>query len=164
MPQFPALPALPTLPAIPGYQTSPMVRRVSSLFPQRAAARQPHVAPIHKEGWWETLTGSVPPSNSELPAYGDLYPERAGSEEMSVKKMSAMQAAVDAAADLRFEQSDVPEAIVASAGQEGTSPSLALDLAHGGGRRETLELRRDRKLFFFWVSKNQLRARCSELC
>jgi hypothetical protein len=118
---LPNLPTLPTLPALPDYQAYPMVRRVSSLFPQRPASR-PTTAPGSKEGWWETLTGSASPSAP--PAYNELYPERITEEEFRVKKASAMQAAADAALDQHYEgqSRSYPDS---SHFQQGVSPGGA---------------------------------------
>ena len=97
---LPNLSTLPNLPALPDYQAYPMVRRVSSLFPQRPTSR-PSTAPGPKEGWWETLTRSSSPPAP--PAYNELYPERITEEEFGVKKASTIQAAADTALDQHFE-------------------------------------------------------------
>jgi hypothetical protein len=130
------------LAALQDYQAYPMVRRVSSLFPQRPSTRQ---RPGPREGWWETLTGSSSPTPSAPPAYGDLYPEQSGSsEDWDLKKSSALQAATDATADLHFEGPSTSQTSEASS----ASPSSAVSLRKPVQR---VELSRDRKLFFFWV-------------
>ncbi|KAI1614806.1 hypothetical protein EDD37DRAFT_650180 [Exophiala viscosa] len=120
----------------------PMVRRVSSLFPQRPSSRQ-QATP--REGWWETLTGTSSSAPSPPPAYGDLYPENEGSsEDWALKKSSALQAATDAAADIHFERhSDDQHAASSSSAKPGR-----LDLIQ---EVERVALSRDRKLFFFWI-------------
>ncbi|RMZ75129.1 hypothetical protein DV737_g5455, partial [Chaetothyriales sp. CBS 132003] len=114
------MPSLTTLngplQALQEYQAYPMVRRVSSLFPQMPSSWQNAGGP--KEGWWETLTGSsspvstVPPTEASAPpAYGDLYPEGeeeegdkdASDRDWGAKKQSAVQAVVDLMADQHFE-------------------------------------------------------------
>lgn len=124
------------LQALQDYQTNTMVRRVSSFFPQRPSSRQ-------REGWWETLTGASAPATSSPPAYGDLYPEQAATQEdWSVKKSSAMQAAADAIADSHFEGQSV---------HEGKSTKGQRDALLTRKPIERIELSRDRKLFFFWI-------------
>lgn len=135
------------LAALQDYQAYPMVRRVSSLFPQRPTPGQ---QPSQREGWWETLTGSTSSAPSPPPAYGDLYPENEGNrEDWALKKSSALQAAADAAADLHFERR--PD-------DEHTAASTSATPGQLGLRRpvERVELSRDRKLFFFWVSSQSV--------
>ncbi|EXJ80050.1 hypothetical protein A1O3_08336 [Capronia epimyces CBS 606.96] len=130
------------LAALQDYQAYPMVRRVSSLFPQRPSPRQ---QPGQREGWWETLTGTSSPAPSSPPAYGDLYPE---SEERldgwSLKKSSAVHAAADAVMDLQFERQ------MATQGS-GNKPSIPNPEPLPRKQIERIELSRDRKLFFFWI-------------
>jgi hypothetical protein len=153
LPLLPNLPALPTLPGLPDYQTYPMMRRVSSLFPQRPTSR-PTTAPGSKEGWWDTLTRSSSPSAP--PAYKDLYPDETA-ERFELKKSSVMLAAADAAVDEHFEAlstASTSSSRTLAKSQSSKAPSV------GSGTRllfsdqpiNRLELRRDRKLFFFWVS------------
>lgn len=90
------------------------------------------------------MTGSSsPPPPTSPPAYRDLYPEQKGSSssDWSLKKQSEIQAAADAAADLHFEHEKR-----AKAGRSVSAESR-LDRPI-----ERIELSRDRKLFFFWVS------------
>jgi hypothetical protein len=155
---LPNLPTLPTLPALPDYQAYPMVRRVSSLFPQRPGSR-PATAPGSKEGWWETLTGSSSPSAP--PAYNELYPERITEEEFGVKKASSVQAATDAALDRHFESqssshaeasrskhpSDRETTTSNSSRQALTSRSVVADRTAFGS---------DRKTYYLWVSLHLL--------
>lgn len=133
------------LAALQDYQAYPMVRRVSSLFPQRPSSRQQAPAG-QREGWWETLTGGSSPAPSSPPAYGDLYPEnKGGPDDWTVKKTSAIQAAADAAADLHFERQTGPQ------GQEKADSSSSSTENLMRPPIERVELSRDRKLFFFWV-------------
>jgi IPT/TIG domain/Ankyrin repeats (3 copies) len=83
---------LPALPNLPDYNTYPMVRRVGSLFPQR-----PHSS--------ESLTCTEPASPAAPPAYSELYPNQAPNvqdKEISIKKASALHAAVEAVLDHHF--------------------------------------------------------------
>jgi hypothetical protein len=155
---LPNLPTLPTLPALPDYQAYPMVRRVSSLFPQRPASR-PATAPGSKEGWWETLTGSASPSAP--PAYNELYPERITEEQFRVKKASAMQAAADAALDQHYEGQSRSHA-ESSHFQQSASPGGATANSRGITQSFTnvlvdrAALGLDRKAHYLRVSLNLL--------
>lgn len=130
------------LAALQDYQANPMVRRVSSLFPQRPSPKQ---QPSQREGWWETLTGTTSPTPSSPPAYGDLYPESEGHpDDWSLKKSSAVRAAADVAADLHFERQMTTQASGSALLPPGAEPAPRKQI-------ERIELSRDRKLFFFWV-------------
>jgi hypothetical protein len=139
---MPYLPTLPALPPIPDYQDYSMVRRVSSLFPQRPIS-SPGSGSVGKEGWWETLTGSPSPASSAPPRYDELYPRKEETDkDYSVKKRGALLAAAEAAADLHLSQQD----IVA-----GTSTRVEPIRLYDGKVIKRVELKQDRKLFFFWV-------------
>jgi len=138
------------LSALQDYQANPMVRRVSSLFPQRPSSRQQGTASSPREGWWETLTGGGSPTPPAPPAYGDLYPEDTSpKDDFSLKKSSAIQAAADAAADLHFEAQGGRHRPGQSS--QAVSPGPAKLATVNGRTIERVELSRDRKLFFFWV-------------
>ena len=149
LPTLPNLPQLPQLPGLPDYQTNPMVRRVSSLFPQRAPSRPP-IAQSNKESWWESLTGS-PPASVAPPAYEDLYPDRENEEDFSLKKESSIRALADAALDQHFESSSSTEVALPQ-----PRPSSAVRRLQQQNRmqfegREVKPLRKDSTLHFFWV-------------
>lgn len=138
---MPNLPTLPALPPIPDYQDYSMVRRVSSLFPQRSASR-PGSGSVGKEGWWETLTGSPNSIPGAPPAYNELYPHKeATDEDYSVKKSGVVLAVAEAAADLHLSQQDT------------AGPSTRVEPArlYDGKVIKRVELKQDRRLFFFWV-------------
>ncbi|RMD43217.1 hypothetical protein DV735_g1972, partial [Chaetothyriales sp. CBS 134920] len=133
------MPSLATLngplQALQEYQTYPMVRRVSSFFPQMPSSRPTATTPATE--------ASAPP------AYDDLYPENESpSQDWNTKKQSAMQAVVDLVADQHFEA-------------QSADTSRPLDAVESDGelkgapltRRTTqrVELSQDRKLFFFWI-------------
>jgi len=135
------MPSLATLngplQALQEYQTNTMVRRVSSLLPQRPTSRQ-------REGWWEAWTGTSVPATASPPAYGDLFPDQEPTQaDWSLKKTSAIHAVADAVADSHFE------------GQSSALEKRPKQNHHGGlvTRQpiERVELSRDRKLFFFWI-------------
>ena len=140
---MPNLPTLPALPPIPDYQDYSMVRRVSSLFPQRPTSR-PAPGSVSKEGWWEALTGSPSPSApSAPPAYNELFPHKEETDEdYSIKKRGALLAAAEAAADLHLSQQEV------TAGPSTRVEPLRM---YDGMPIQRVELKQDRKLFFFWV-------------
>ena len=145
---LPNLPTLPALPALPDYQAYPMMRRVSSIFPQRPYSRG-FGAPHSKEGWWETLTGSV--SSPAPPSYYELYPTQEANENMSVKKASATRAAAGAVIAQHSEsyyggaEQELRLARGSSNSPKPEAPQLLEPLAIH------LSFRRDRKLFFLWV-------------
>lgn len=143
---LPSLPNLANLPTIPDYQTHPMVRRVSSLFPQRNAS-QPAAGQSNKESWWESFTGS-PQASGAPPAYEDLYPSHKTDEDIHIKKQSAAQAAADAAIDRHFEQSSTTISVGTS--EPSTTTRTELRIAP---RRELQQTENGRKLFLIWVSQ-----------
>jgi len=151
---LPNLPTLPALPTLPDYQAHPMVRRVSSLFPQRPGSR-PATATGSKEGWWETLTGSSSPSAP--PAYNELYPERITEEEFGIKKASTMQAAADAALDQHFESQSSSHA-QASGSRQGDDREAATSQSKGvalSSRHMTVDrtaFGSDRKAYYLWMT------------
>lgn len=154
-PNLPALPALPPMPALPDYQAHPMMRRITSLVPQRPATPWP--ASISTEGWWDLLRGNQSP-----PAYEELYPkpEAETDEDYSVKKSSVVQAAADTALDQHFERQGSSSSAGKSRVQEMGDVRLSgkaipreqqeqLRMAHA---RKIKKIRSDRNLFFIWVS------------
>jgi len=145
MPNLPTLPALPTL---PDYQAYPMVRRVSSLFPQRPTSR-PGTAPASKEGWWETLTGSSSPSSP--PAYNELYPEPIAEEDFSVKKASAFQAVADATLDHHFEDISISVGSLANGIKGSTRSATGPKSRTAAQQPSEVQFVRDRKQFYIWV-------------
>lgn len=139
---MPNLPTLPALPPIQDYQDYSMVRRVSSLFPQRPTSR-PASGSASKEGWWETWTGSPSPAPSAPPAYNELYPHKAETDEdYSVKKRGTLLAAAEAAADLHLSRQEVVA---------GLNTRIEPVRLYNGKPIRRVELKQDRKLFFFWL-------------
>jgi hypothetical protein len=152
---LPHLPTLPTLPTLPDYQAYPMVRRVSSLFPQRPGSRPPTAAGS-KEGWWETLTRSSSPSAP--PAYNELYPERITAVDFGVKKASSVQAAADAALDQHYETLSSSDAAASGSGKPNhrkttTSPSKGLILTSRTVATDRPTFNSDRTAYYLWVSQ-----------
>ncbi|EGC43438.1 ankyrin repeat protein [Histoplasma capsulatum var. duboisii H88] len=151
---FPNLPALPPMPTLPDYQTYPMMRRITSLVPQRPTTSWPTT--VVKDSW-DRLTG-----NSSPPAYEDLYPVDKTEEDYDLKKSSMVQAARDAAVDQHFEMISEGEASSASS---ISSPSDIGDVRIGRANipheqqeqlrqahaRKMKRIRSDRNLFFIWI-------------
>ena len=147
------LPALPPIPNLPDYQAYPVVRRISSLVPQRnprqsTANRTTGAAKLTDYHWWELLTGAA----SSPPAYDEIYPE-SSQRDMNDKKTSALQAAGDAYMDRRceetFGQTKISSAVeTANLGSTVLTPEQ-LRSAHA---MKVKRLRKDRNLFFIWVS------------
>lgn len=155
IPNLPNMPALPTLPTLPDYQTYPMVRRVSSLFPQRPASRSSTV-PGSKEGWWETLTGSASPASP--PAYNELYPEPTVKDDYSLKKASALQAVADATLDQHYENESSSERHASSSTAVRYPPSSQSGSNVKVRSFGNVHLQTDRRAFYFWVSRSYLAA------
>ncbi|OJD19756.1 hypothetical protein AJ78_00255 [Emergomyces pasteurianus Ep9510] len=151
---FPNLPALPPMPALPDYHTYPMMRRITSLVPQRPTTSWPTT--VVKDSW-DRLTG-----NSSPPAYEDLYPVDETEEDYDLKKSSIVQAVSDTAVDQHFE--------MISEGEASSSNSISIQKEIGDvkiGRtnlpreqqeqlrqahaRRMKRIRSDRKLFFIWI-------------
>ncbi|ODH21237.1 hypothetical protein ACO22_05693 [Paracoccidioides brasiliensis] len=151
---FPNLPALPPMPTLPDYQTYPMMRRITSLVPQRPTTSWSTT--VVRDSW-DRLTG-----NSSPPAYEDLYPAEETKEEYGIKKSSMVQAAADAAVDQHFEA--FSEGEVSSSSSVSTQKDIGdvrigrtnlpreqqeqLRQAHA---RKMKRLRSDRNLFFIWI-------------
>ncbi|KAI9699274.1 MAG: hypothetical protein M1836_002884 [Candelina mexicana] len=155
------VPALPPMPNLPDYQTSPMVRRISSLVPHRIPSRPSTLArppPPSKESeyrWWELFSASPPPPP---PAYDEIFPEN-NDVDVDIKKSSAIRAAADAAFDLQYadEYDQVvakTSTVVARHQTSARSKSLTreqqeeLRAAHA---RKVKRIRSDRNLFFIWL-------------
>ena len=89
------------------------------------------------------MTGSPSPASSAPPRYDELYPHKEETDEdYSVKKRGALLAAAEAAADLHLSRQD----IVA-----GPSTRVEPIRLYDGKIIKRVELKQDRKLFFFWV-------------
>ena len=149
------LPALPPIPNLPDYQAYPVVRRISSLVPQRisrpgAANGSNGVAKLADYHWWELLTGAT----SSPPAYDEIYPENTQADP-SEKEASVLRAAGDAYMDKKCEETfDRAKSSSAfeTANLESTLPTPEqLRSAHA---MKVKRLRKDRNLFFIWVSQH----------
>ncbi|OAX81312.1 hypothetical protein ACJ72_04347 [Emergomyces africanus] len=151
---FPNLSALPPMPALPDYNTYPMMRRITSLVPQRPTASWSTA--VVKDSW-DRLTG-----NSSPPAYEDLYPVDEAEEDYDLKKTSIVQAISDTAVDQHFEM--ISEGEASSSNSVSTQKEIGdfkigrknipreqqeqLRQAHA---RKMKRIRSDRKLFFIWI-------------
>ena len=148
--------ALPPLPNLPDYQDYPVVRRISSLVPQRNAhlTSGPN-GPIHTKEtdyhWWELLTGAT----SAPPAYEDIYPDMS-QRDLADEKAPAMRAAGEALMDQKCEamfdhaeSSTIMETV--SIGSKGLTQQQQ-DRLRSAHAQKIKRLRSDRNLFFIWVS------------
>ncbi|KAK4698010.1 hypothetical protein P7C71_g146, partial [Lecanoromycetidae sp. Uapishka_2] len=149
------IPALPPIPNLPDYQANPVVRRISSLVPQR------NPAPLSTNGnataskeadyhWWELLTGAA----SSPPAYEEIYPENA-EHDMQDKKRSALLAAGEALVEQKCvdafdqaESSSVMDAVNIGSKSLTRAQRERLRIAHAN---KVKKLRSDRNLFFVWI-------------
>ena len=148
--QFPALPPIPNL---PDYQAYPVVRRISSLVPQRISrpgtangtTGVPKVTDYH---WWELLTGAT----SSPPAYDEIYPETS-KRGLREKETSLLRAAGDAYIDRKcadtFDQAKNPSDFEIASLRSAVSTPEQLRSAHA---MKVKRLRKDRNLFFIWAS------------
>lgn len=147
------IPALPPIPNLPDYQAYPVVRRISSLVPQRnsrSSTVQNHNG-LTKEAdycWWELLTGAV----SSPPAYDEIYPENKKPD----RKASTLRAAEDLIMDRKCEgnfdhakESSVIETVKLGSGALTKGQLEQLRSSHAIKVRK---LKKDRTLLFIWVS------------
>ncbi|KAF3491929.1 ankyrin repeat protein [Arthroderma uncinatum] len=151
LPNIPALPALPPMPTLPDYQTHPMIQRISSLVPHRPTTAWS--TNIMKDGW-DRLTG-----NSSPPAYEELYPHESDAD-YADKKSSMVEAALDAAADQHFAETDVSTRSQASSSKQefgdvtigrkniSREHQEQLRKAHA---QKMKRFRSDRNLFIIWI-------------
>ncbi|KKZ62950.1 hypothetical protein EMCG_02660 [[Emmonsia] crescens] len=151
---FPNLPALPPMPTLPDYQTYPMMRRITSLVPQRPTTSWSTT--VVKDSW-DRLTG-----NSSPPAYEDLYPVDETEEDYDLKKSSMIQASRDAAVDQHFETISESEASSSSAVSiqkeigdvrigRTNIPREQQEQLRQAHARKMKRIRSDRNLFFIWI-------------
>lgn len=155
-PNLPALPALPPMPALPDYQAHPMMRRISNLVPHRPGSSWPAT-----DGWWDLLTGNTNPTNTQPPAYEELYPHQETDEDLTLKKASLVRAVTDAALDQHFE-------VMPSTSKGAPAEESLGDIRIGRksiSREQQERLRKqqarkmkglgsDRNLYFVWVSES----------
>ena len=147
LPNLP-IPTLPPMPNLPDYQNAAMIRRFSSLVPQRLPRPTGSGPPDTKEGeyrWWELLTGTA----TSPPPYEEIYPANS-QEDLDRKTASAARAAAEAADDEKCSaEFDMPqEKTAARSGGSRTKQHREMRSAH---EEKVKRLRSDRKLFFIWV-------------
>ena len=150
------IPTLPPIPTLPDYQAYPVVRRISSLVPQRTSRPStvdgnPKPAKEADYHWWELLTGAA----SSPPAYEEIYPENA-QQDVNDKNTSTMRAVGDALVDQKCEAKfdHIDGSSIMSTVDLGSSTLTKqqreqLRTAHA---MKVKRLRSDRNLFFIWVS------------
>ncbi|KAF6237911.1 hypothetical protein HO173_004112 [Letharia columbiana] len=146
------LPALPPIPNLPDYQAYPVVRRISSMVPQRnprpsAANRSTGVAKVTDYHWWELLTGAAP----SPPAYDEIYPE-SSQRDLSDKKTSALRATGDVYVDRKCEETfDQTKSSSAFETANLGSTILTPEQLRSAHAMKVKRLRKDRNLFFIWI-------------
>ncbi|MCJ1403196.1 hypothetical protein MMC11_006419 [Xylographa trunciseda] len=147
------LPTLPPMPNLPDYRTDAMVRRFSSLVPQRSS--RPSTSgggPMNKESdyrWWELLTGTT----SSPPPYEEIYPA-AAQDAFDVKTSSAARAALDALADqkcITATESISNQRPSKAEGGTQDATSQHQDQLRNAHELKIKRLRSDRNLFFIWI-------------
>ena len=145
------LPALPPIPNLPDYQAYPVVRRISSLVPQRisrpvTANGSTEVAKVTDYHWWELLTGAA----SSPPAYDEIYPD-SPQRNLSEKETFVLRAAGDAFVDKKCEDAfDQAKSSTETTNPESTV--LTTEQLRSAHAMKVKRLRKDRNLFFIWVS------------
>ena len=149
------IPTLPPMPNLPDYRSEAMVRRFSSLVPQRSSRHSTSGgAQANKESdyrWWELLTGPA----SAPPPYEEIYPT-ATQDDYDTKISSAARATLDALADRKY--STAPASIMNQKSAQLTGDKQDSTLQHheqlrDAHARKVKRLRSDRNLFFIWVSR-----------
>ena len=155
------IPTLPPMPNLPGYQDYPVVRRISSLVPQRNPRPGPS-SDYARDGketdyrWWELLTGPA----SSPPAYEEIYPQK-GAATPETKKASVLCAVADTTLDRKctaeFDQIQVEEPLVMSSVKLGktTLTRQQQEQLLAAHVKKVKKLRSDRNLFFVWVRKTR---------
>ncbi|KAL9097783.1 MAG: hypothetical protein Q9165_000109 [Trypethelium subeluteriae] len=169
LPNFPnwQLPTLPPMPNLPDYQDHPMMRRISSLVPNRHLSQSPTSSsdvsssrtqrPSEvQHGFWDFFSSAPLP-----PAYEDLYPELQDRPFLSDKKAATVEAMAEAVLDETCERRFDGGTGATSAGR--VSPAIVTPTSHGGKidtHQEQYRLKlghaqkpqKDNKLYCFWVS------------
>ena len=151
------LPAL-QIPTIPDYQTYPVVRRISSLVPQRNSRHDTSngSSKLAKEvdyRWWELFSGAAP----SPPAYEEIFPNNA-QRDMSDKRAAILRTAGDAFMDLKnegrldHEESSISIMETVNLGSCNLTKQQREQLraAHA---MKVKKLKSDRNLFFIWVRR-----------
>ena len=148
------IPTFPPMPNLPDYQAYPVVRRISSLVPQRNTRPRPVVdsAKSTKEAdyhWWELLTGAA----SSPPAYEDIYPENT-QKDASGHKMPISPVSLDhineANLDDQAGSSSIIETVDLGSSSLTKQQRERLRTAHA---MKVKKLRNDRNLIFVWVRR-----------
>ena len=98
--------------------------------------------------WWELLTGAA----SSPPAYDEIYPE-ISQRDLSEKETSVLRAAGDAYMDRKCEETfDQAKTISAFKTPNLGNTVLTPEQLRSAHAMKVKRLRKDRNLFFIWVS------------
>lgn len=153
------MPTLPPIPNLPDYQAYPVVRRISSLVPQRYPRALYQDIKESDYHWWELLRGSTAP-----PAYEELYPSQEekgeirtisskGSALASTRQISSDTTSSNVLGNKFSELNSILDTVKIDHGSLTSQQHQELMTAHA---IKVKRLRSDRKLFFFWVSQKYL--------
>ena len=148
LPNLP-MPTLPPMPNLPDYQDYPMVKRISSLVPQRYPRSTPKGGDYH---WWELLRGTTAP-----PPYDELYPHDE-QKSIDIRKRSALHtngdALVDEKCSVEFDHGANAKTSVFNTIKIDSQSLIQKQQAEimAAHSMKVKRLRSDRNLFFFWVS------------
>lgn len=155
LPNLP-MPTLPPMPNLPDYQGYPMMKKISSLVPQRYPRNAARGPKDNDYRWWDLLKGTAAP-----PAYNQLYPHD-DQESLDIKKGTILRAVSDTLQDKKcsveldnrihrdasiLDNIKIDNDILTSRQQNELRAAHAMKVKR---------LRSDRNLFFFWVLRSSI--------
>ena len=147
--------ALPLMPALPDYQAYPVMRRISSLVPQRATKADdaldcPRKFKEADYNWWDLFMGP----NTSPPAYDEIYPHDLGPYDHTKPTASTARAPDCPHNKCNVEQAATPEEqyVMGKVNLDrGSLTSEQQQKIREAYARKVKRLGNDRKLFFIWV-------------
>lgn len=150
LPNLP-MPTLPPLLNLPDYQDYPMVKKISSLVPQRYPRLSPRGSKVSDYHWWELLRGTTAP-----PPYEELYPQ-GEQEAFDVPKSCTLRPADEGLMEEKRavnldhcvkKHSSILNTIEINNHDSVPKQRAEILAAHA---MKVKRLRSDRNLFLFWV-------------
>ena len=169
LPNFPIwqLPALPPLPNLPDYQDYPMMRRISSLVPNRHLSPPPASSAASSsdetqrptevnQSFWDFFSSAPAP-----PSYEDLYPEKGARKSFEEKKTDVAEAVAETALDQKSGQMFEVQASTSIEGFDNIDASKVAARSSKMAEPEEQRLKTvcahkapnfDTKVYYFWVS------------